>query len=78
MNLLVINPFNDRSEVAIYLGLASAGIKIEVTCDRTAKERKTLLDAGIAVTEMPIRHRLDLTAIWNLRKKLKYTNYDVI
>lgn len=78
MNILVINPFNDRSEVALYLGLAEAGIKMEVTCDRTARECKTLMDAGITVSEMPIRHRLDLTAACRLRKKLRQSDYDII
>jgi len=78
VNVLVINPFNDRSEVALYLSFVKAGIQVEVTCDRTAKERKNLLDAGITVTEMPIRHRLDLTAVRSLRKKLKQSKYDII
>lgn len=79
MRVLVINPFNDRSEVSLYLGLAQAGIDMEVACDPNAGERQTLRDGGITVTEMtPIRHRLDLPAAWRLRKKLRQTRYDII
>ncbi|MDD4872551.1 MAG: glycosyltransferase family 4 protein [Kiritimatiellae bacterium] len=78
MRVLVFNPFNDRSEVSMYLGLLKSGINLEVICDPSAAERQILKDGGITVTEMSIRNRLDINAIRNLRRKLKQTKYDVI
>jgi glycosyltransferase involved in cell wall biosynthesis len=78
MRVLVFNPFNDRSEVSMYLSLQNSGVDIEVVCDPSAAERQVLKNGGITVTEMPIRHRLDINAIINLRRKLKQTKYDII
>ena len=78
MRILIFNPFNDRSEVAMYLGLARAGADVELVCDPTAKEKEPLRQGGVTVTELPVKHRLDLTAIRRLRRILKARTPDVI
>jgi len=62
----------------MYLGMQKSGIDLEVICDPSALEKQVLKDGGITVTEMPIRHRLDINAIRNLRHKFKQTKYDII
>jgi len=62
----------------MYLGLARAGIKLELICHPDAPDKHIFTDNGIRVTEIPIRHRLDMNAILNLRNKLKDNGYDII
>jgi len=78
MRVLVFNPFNDRSETAMYLALVKAGVELELICDPSAAEKEILRNGGVVITEMQIRHRLDINAIRNLRRKLKQDKYDII
>jgi len=78
MRVLVFNPFNDRSETAMYLALVKEGVELELICDPSAAEINELKNGGVIITEMPIRHRLDINAISNLRRKLKQNRYDII
>lgn len=78
MRTLVITSFNDKSEIALYQGLHRAGIDIEVICAPQAPEQDTLREAGIPVSRMTLRHRLDLGAVVRLRKRLRERRYDII
>jgi glycosyltransferase involved in cell wall biosynthesis len=78
MNVLVVNSFSDRSEVGLWRGLVKAGIGIDVICDPAAPEQELLRSAGIGVSTLSIRHRLDLGAASHIRRKLAGKRYDII
>ena len=78
MHVLVVTSCSDRSQIALYNGLVKAGIDIDLVCDPAAPEQQALSDAGISVSQLIIRHRLDFHAVRNIRKKLNKKNYDMI
>jgi len=78
LRVLVVNSFSDRSEVGLWLGLAKAGVEIHLACDATAPEQQVLREAGIVVNPIAIRHRLDIAAVRELRRRLRATSFDII
>ncbi len=78
MRLLVVTSFNDRSERALYRGFKEAGIDVEVMCSPRAPEIAELRNADIPVSTFEIRHRLDLSVVGRIRKRLKETAFDVL
>ena len=78
MRALIVTTYNDRSEVALYKGLADAGIGVEIICSPGAREIESLRRHGLPVDEMNIRHRLDLGAAVRLRRRIRAERYDVI
>lgn len=78
MRVLIVTSYSDRSQIALYQNLVKAGIDIELVCDPQAPEQRTLTEAGISVSQLTIRHRLDFRAVGYIREKLKRKKYDII
>lgn len=78
MRVLVVTSCNDRSQIALYSGLVKACIDIDLICDPAAPEQRALANAGISVSQLTIRHRLDFRAVRNIRQKLRKRKYDII
>ena len=71
MKILVINCVSDRSEVALYKGLAARGVNLTLIADPREKKEQELLAAGLAgYSEFEIRNRLDTSAIRYIKKIL--------
>ena len=62
MRLQVVTFTCDRSETAIYQGLARAGIEIDIICSPRAPARAALEESGLRLSFLDVRHRLDLRA----------------
>lgn len=78
MRLLVVTTSVDRSEAAVWIGLAALpGWQVDVMCDPHAAHRQALVDAGLDTANLTIRHRLDLRAVRAVRRRLDNTRYDV-
>jgi len=78
MRILVVTLFIDRSEAALYKGLVRRGMELDVVCRPDAPRRAMLLDAGLPVTTLQTRHRLDLGAVRFLRKRIAERKYDLV
>lgn len=78
MRLLVVTSLIDRSEAALYAGLAANGIEVELVCDPRATRRELAVNAGIPVSELNVRHRLDFAAARTIRERLQQRHFDVI
>lgn len=78
MRLLVIAAVSDRSEVALYKGLAEQGVSVEMFCDPRERKQEELQASGINLTELPVRHRLDFSAVRAIREKVLACGIDVI
>ncbi len=78
MRALIVTTYNDRSEIALYKGLADAGIGVEVICSPGARDIESLRNHGVHVEEMRIRHRLDLPAVRRLRHRLAAERYEIV
>jgi len=78
MHLLAITATNDRSEIEIYRCLVSRGHKVDLICDTKWKGEAPLIEGGVNVTKMTIKHRLDLQASAELRTIIKKSKPDVI
>lgn len=78
MHLLITNSHPDRSETSMFTGLKKAGVDIEVLCDPNAVRAGELADAGIPVTKIPFRHRIDTAVVRCIRKRIRNKKPDII
>lgn len=78
MRLLAITATNDRSEVEIYRSLVAKGHKVDLICDPAWMGEAPLIDGGVNVIKMKIKHRLDFGAVKELRKLILKLKPDVI
>jgi glycosyltransferase involved in cell wall biosynthesis len=79
MRILVVTVVSmDRSEAAICLGLRRAGFEMELACPPTEPRQDQFREAGIEISPIRIRHRLDLPAAALLRRKLGRGGYDLV
>jgi glycosyltransferase involved in cell wall biosynthesis len=77
-NVLAVTDLLDRPEHALLSGLFKAGINIDIICNPNYDRLETLQKAGMTVYPHRIRHRLDITAIRFIRKRVKSKNYRII
>ncbi|MDA0577526.1 MAG: glycosyltransferase family 4 protein [Verrucomicrobia bacterium] len=78
MHLLVVTTRSDRSETAVYGALVARGHTVTVLCQPDTPEAATLAASGVNVIPNRIRHRLDLTAVYTMRRICRRLNPDVI
>lgn len=80
MNLRVfaITAHSDRSETRLLLELAGRGAELHVVHDPESRTATAFREAGIAVTGLRLRSRLDIAAVRVLRKKLLASRFDII
>jgi glycosyltransferase involved in cell wall biosynthesis len=60
----------DRSDAAVYAGLADRGLRMRILAAPAHAARADLAEHGITVEPFPIRHRFDLRAAARLRRRL--------
>jgi glycosyltransferase involved in cell wall biosynthesis len=70
MRLLVVTTFSDRSETAVYAGLARRGHEIAMLCHQGAAQQESLRAAGIHVETYAMGHHLDVDAWRRIRHLL--------
>jgi glycosyltransferase involved in cell wall biosynthesis len=78
VKVLLVFGHPDRVEANLILGLAEAGIEVEMTCDPIDQFRDTLTANGIRITSLELKNRIDLSSILSLRKILKAGNFDIV
>ena len=78
MRVLVVTTFSDRSETAVCCGLVRRGVDVDMICHRDAPENQALLDGGVRLAHLDIRHRLDMAAVRGIREKLEAWQPDII
>ncbi len=78
MRVLIVTNFIDRSERAVYQALPGAGHAAEVICTAQARGQKELAAAGVDVTNLTVRHRLDLPAMRQVRSRIRAFEPEVI
>jgi glycosyltransferase involved in cell wall biosynthesis len=78
MHLLAITETNDRSEIELYRTLASKGHKVDLICAPHWKGEAPLIEGGVRVVKLPIRHRLDGVAIGEIKRLIHSSSPDVI
>lgn len=78
IKLLVVTVFNDRSEVEVYRQMASCGHQVHVVVDPKWTGAAPLEAAGIRVSRLKIRHRLDWRAARAVKSLIQEMIPDVI
>jgi len=78
MHLLAITATNDRSEVELYRCLVSKGHKVDLICAPEWKGEDLLIEGGVGVIKMTIKHRLDFKAVRELRALITKMKPDII
>lgn len=78
MRVLAVTAGCDRSEKAIFQGMARAGVALDMVCDPSTPYQGAFGRAGIRVRHQIVRHRLDHKAIWAIRKRLCAHRYDLV
>lgn len=66
--LLVVATSLDRPHLALFEGLRSAGVRVEVCFDPSGPRRAAILQAFSGARFLPVRHRLDRRAARTLRR----------
>lgn len=62
----------------MFIGLARAGVEVELLCEPSASAFSTYRDAGVPVEPLPIRRLYDRAAIRGIRSRLRAGNFDVL
>jgi len=78
MSLLVVTTTFDKPERALYIGLARSGISLDLICQPDAPGQSELLENGIRISNLKIRHRLDWEAIRFIRNHLRSRMFRII
>lgn len=78
MHLLAITGSNDRSEIEIYRSFVERGHTVDLICTPDWCGEAPLVEAGVNVSKMEIRHRLDFRAVRAIRKQIQSNPPDII
>lgn len=78
MKVLFLSAQTDRSEDALFRGLAGKGIDLEVVYDPGAPEPERFRAAGITSEGITFKNRLDFSAVRFLEKKIREGRFDII
>ncbi|MDP6526404.1 MAG: glycosyltransferase family 4 protein [Kiritimatiellia bacterium] len=78
MRILIVNTIFDRSECNIFAALPGLGFETELICNEQAPYQEELLEAGVKITHMDVKHRLDLRSVAVVRRHLKQDGVNVI
>ena len=78
LRILIVSTFYDRSERDIFAALPGMGFETGVICNEHAPYQEPLLAAGVKVTHMDVKNRLDLRSAAMLRRQLKQDGVKVI
>ena len=78
MRILFVHTQPDRSEIEMCRGFARRGVEVDAVCSPEWKGGEPLVEGGVAVTKLSIRHRLDLRAVHRLRKLLCARRPDIV
>lgn len=78
MKLLAVTVRSDRAQAALLLGLKGQGVDLEILCDPIEPRRQEFLDAGITVTDVALRHRLDSLATRIIRDRIVASSANVV
>ena len=78
MHLFAITATNDRSEIEIYRSLVARGHKVDLICSPHWKGEAPLIQGGVDVIKMSIKHRLDMRAVGEIRHMVHKRSPDVI
>jgi glycosyltransferase involved in cell wall biosynthesis len=78
LRILCVTLWADRPEAETFIGLKRNGCDVRVFCMPDSPQIPRLREAGIPVTPVAIRKRLDLEAIKALRRELASSRYDIL
>jgi len=78
LRILVAHTRFDRSETEMCRGFVRLGVEVDAVCEPGWKGGAALVQSGVAVAELSIRHRLDLRAAHRLRKLLRARRPDIV
>lgn len=76
--LLVVATSIDRSHLAVFAGLREAGVEVRLLFDPAHPRRKAILREFPEAGFLPVRHRLDLRAVRELRRHLAVWLPDIL
>ncbi|MBL7115628.1 MAG: glycosyltransferase [Kiritimatiellae bacterium] len=78
MHVLIVAADFDRSEQALFLGLANKGIDVTLVCRPDAARLQEFKDTPIRILPRAVRHRVDLGSIRFLRKLLQDHSVNIV
>lgn len=78
MRILFAHTRFDRSETEMCRGFVHLGAEVDAVCEPGWKGGAALVEGGVVVTELSIRHRLDLRAARTLRNLLRARRPDIV
>lgn len=78
LRVLAITTGCDRSEKAIYEGLAGAGIHLDMLATPNTPHQQALSVAGVRIFSQEIHHRLDFRAVRRVRSLIQNNRYDIV
>jgi glycosyltransferase involved in cell wall biosynthesis len=78
MRILCVTGHNDRPEAETIIGLKRLGIEISVLCPDSAPHYRRMIDAGIAVSHLKLKSRVDPNGINAIRRHILDAKIDIL
>ncbi len=78
MRVLYITKNSDRPESATIIGMRDRGIEVTVMADTRSAHVQRILQAGIAVHDMPLDKKLDRAALRQIRRFVQEAGIDIV
>lgn len=78
MKVLAVASYSDRAEAETFIGLHRSGVDVEVLCEPDSTGYAHYEAAGVPVSPLPIRRSYDLSAIREVRRRLRSGRHDVL
>ncbi|HSM08292.1 MAG TPA: glycosyltransferase family 4 protein [Gemmatimonadota bacterium] len=78
MKVLAVASYSDRAEAETFIGLYRSGVDVEVLCEPDSTGYAYYEAAGVPVSPVPIRRSYDLSAIREVRRRLRSGHHDIL
>jgi glycosyltransferase involved in cell wall biosynthesis len=78
MKVLCVTGISDRPEAETFIGLKKLGVDIQVACPSSAPQCQRLAQAGIPVTDLKLKGRVDRVGIGQIRRLIVEKEIDLL
>lgn len=78
MKVLAVASYSDRAEAETFIGLHRSGVDVEVLCEPDSAGYERYEAAGVPVSPLPIRRSYDVSAIREVRRRLRSGGHDIL
>jgi len=78
VKVLALASYSDRAEAETFVGLHRSGVEIELLCEPESAGYERYEAAGVPVSPLPIRRSYEVSAIREVRRRLRSGRHDIL